>query len=196
MAPQGDSRRSPPVVDLVGLRFRRGDPTAAQEVRQRVRRVLGYRGFRFSREDRQDLEQEVMTQLWQSVNQPGIDVGARFWGFVETVTTRRAIDWLRLRREHVALDERVADDPDPLSRALARERADLARVTLDRLPESCRRLIRLQLGEGRSYREISKILGRSEGALRVEMYRCIRKSRDLLEELCVDRDNTSIGGTT
>jgi RNA polymerase sigma factor (sigma-70 family) len=190
-------KRTTPVVDLIGLRFQRGDPAAAQEIRQRVRRILAYRGYGFSREARRDLEQDVMTQLWQAVHQPRTDLGIRFWGFVETVTARRAIDRLRVRRKHVALDERMAGGPDPLAQTLARERADLARAVLERLPESCRRLIWLQLGEGRNYREISKILGKSDGALRVEMYRCIRKGRELLEELRSSGDEeTSIGGET
>ena len=192
---QDGSERSAPVVDLVGPRFRRGDATAAQEIRQHIRRILTYRGYGFSREARRDLEQDVMTQLWQAVHQPHADLGSRFWGFVETVTVRRAIDRLRVRRERVPLDVRVADEPDPLARTLARERAHLAQAVLERLPENCRRLICLQLGEGRSYREISNVLAKSQGALRVEMYRCIRKARELLEELRnADGDKTSIGG--
>lgn len=195
MTAQDGSEQNVPVVDLIGLRFQKGDVAATQQIRQRVRRILAYRGYGFSRESRRDLEQDVMTQLWQAVHQSHADLCSRFWGFVETVTARRAIDRLRVRREHVALGERMADEPDPLAQTLARERADLAQAVMERLPENCRRLIWLQLGEGRSYRKISNVLGKTEGALRVDMYRCIRKARDLLEELrSADRDKISIGG--
>ena len=45
-----------------------------------------------------------------------------------------------------------------------------------------------------NFKEIAKILGRSEGALRVQMYRCIRNARDiklqfyqLLDQLALSR---------
>lgn len=124
-----------------------------------------------------------MTQVWQAAQDPGTDLTTGFWGFVETVTARRVIDWGRVRREHSPLDPKAAGDSDPLADTLAKERSEMVHATLEKLPEGCRRLIRLHLREGMSYGEISGILSKSEGALRAQMYRCIRRARELLEEL-------------
>lgn len=124
-----------------------------------------------------------MTQLWQAATNPGTDLTLGFWSLVETVTARRAIDWMRLHREHASLDADAADKSNPLADTLARERADLMRAAVEELPEDCRRLIHLHLDEGKTYREIAGILSRSEGALRVQMYRCIRRARELLAGL-------------
>ena len=40
----------------------------------------------------------------------------------------------------------------------------------------------LVVGQDKSYREAAAMLGKSEGALRVQMYRCIREARGLLEK--------------
>ena len=40
----------------------------------------------------------------------------------------------------------------------------------------------LRVAVGRSYRELAGMLGRSEGALRVQMHRCVQRVRDLLAE--------------
>lgn len=176
-------RKDSSTGDSPGLSFRLGETGALQEVRRRVQRILAFRGYRIPREDRRDLEQVVMTQLWQAARDPRTDLTIGFWAFVETVTARRAIDWLRVHREHAALDPRTADRSNPLADTLAKERTELLQMAVANLPEECRRLIELHLGEGKSYREISQLLPRSEGALRVQMYRCLRRARELLAGL-------------
>ena len=94
--------------------LRRGSPETFEALRRRVRKIIGFRGYRMPTEDRKDLEQEVMTQIWQAVNRRGFEAERGLWGFVEVVTARRCIDWLRSRRREVPLDENfvaAADGP-------------------------------------------------------------------------------------
>lgn len=170
----------------VGVEFKSGDPGAAEAVRDRVRRTLRFRAYGLSGEDRQDLEQIVMAQLWEAVASPGFDPAGGFWGFVEVVVARRCIDWLRKRKDETPIDaEEDVLDPSrgPLATALGRERQDLAWAAIARLPESCRQLLRLHLEESRSYAEMARILGVAEGTLRVRMHRCIRKARRIVADL-------------
>lgn len=134
-------------------------------------------------EDRNDLEQEVMTQLWQAVNRAGFSTD-RFWGFVEVLTTRRCIDWLRTRRDTVPLDETFASTtPGPLGAALAQEDTELAHAALAQLAKPCRDLIYLHFAMRKPYKELSGLLGKSEGALRVQLHRCVAEARRILAEL-------------
>lgn len=174
-------------VDSVVRPFAAGDPDAAAEIRARVRRIVAFRGFRIPREDRLDLEQTIMFQIWQAVGRSDFD-GTGFWGFVEIVASRRCIDWFRSRKGEVSLEpelERADTRPGPLRRALSRERAELANAALARLPEPCRELIHLHAGLNKSYKEISGLLGREEGALRVQLHRCIQRANRILSELQV-----------
>jgi RNA polymerase sigma-70 factor (ECF subfamily) len=159
----------------IAKRFAAGDPAATRDVLRRVRRIVRYRGFAIRAADRPDVEQRIVVQLWEGVRRPEFEPGG-FWGFVESVAGRRCIDWLRAQRPVDDLDA-IPDLPDPLpdplKQVLERERGLLARAVLSRLSEPCRELVRLSLGEGRSYREISAIMGTSEGALRVRMHRCL-----------------------
>jgi len=167
----------------VALGFLRGKRAATKRVRQRVRKIVSYRRYGMSREDRHDVEQEVMTQLWLATRQRDAGFEDGFWGFVEVVAIRRCIDWLRTRRHHASLDTTYQATETPLSEALTRERAQLASATLERLDEPCRELIRLRVEERRSYRDIAALLGTSEGALRVRMHRCVDKAGEILGRL-------------
>jgi RNA polymerase sigma factor (sigma-70 family) len=164
--------------------FVSGDAEATRCVRERVERILAFRGYRIPPEDRRDLEQEVMTQLWQAVRQPSFEVGAGFWKFIEIVVVRRCIDWVRTRKQTLPLEVSVLDDrDDPLDDVLARERHELARAALAKLKKPCRDLIYFHSTLMMSYRQISKKVGKSEGALRVQLFRCIQEARTILKEL-------------
>ncbi|HUP22840.1 MAG TPA: sigma-70 family RNA polymerase sigma factor [Thermoanaerobaculia bacterium] len=164
--------------------LRRGDPSAMRLVRERVRRIIGYRRLPIQRHEVEDLEQDVMTQLWRALNRPDFDPGAGIWGFVEVVTSRRCIDWLRSRRTLVPLSESLRDtDRDPLGKTLTLEASRIAADVLAALDEPCRQLIAMRVGQGLSFKELSVSLGRSEGALRVRMYRCVRAAREILAQL-------------
>ncbi|MEW6323627.1 MAG: sigma-70 family RNA polymerase sigma factor [Acidobacteriota bacterium] len=131
-----------------------------------------------------DIQQDVAAQVWQAVRRPGFDFAAGFWGFVEVVTTRRCIDWLRRRRPVDPLDtELPGPTADPLDAAIARERSELAHEALGRLDPACRQLLYLHAVVARSYREIGEIMGKSEGALRVQLHRCVKRAREVLRGL-------------
>jgi len=133
-----------------------------------------------------------MTEVWQAVNRPGFDFVAGFWGFVEVVTSRRCIDWLRAkRREPSPVAKDIRDQGrNPFERVLDGERAKIASQVLQALEPECRKLIAMRLHEGISYKEIARILGKGEGALRVQFYRCIRSARDVVNRMdrgaCLD----------
>lgn len=165
--------------------LRKGEPEAVREVRRRIARIVSYRGLGVAAADRGDLEQEIMIQVWQAANRPGFDVAAGFWGFVEVVTSRRCIDWLRSRRDwsSVDVDDLRSPDHGPFDEAVARDRQALASDILSRLGDECRQLIRLRLGEGVAYARVAEITGKSEGALRVQLHRCIGQARRIANKL-------------
>lgn len=170
-------------AEIVG-RLRLGDHATTDEVRRRVRRIVAFRGYGIPAEDQRDIEQRTMTELWQAVTRSGFEPTG-LWGFVEVVTSRRCIDWRRSCRPEIDLESvREPADPGmgPLGSVLEREKLRRAEAVLAALPPSCRELIRLHAGEGRTYREIAKILGVSETALRVRMHRCIKRAQSMFNE--------------
>ena len=54
---------------------------------------------------------------------------------------------------------------------------------LESLPGTCRELITRRTVEGLSYREIARMKGRSEQGLRNQLYKCLKRARDMFREL-------------
>jgi RNA polymerase sigma-70 factor (ECF subfamily) len=145
---------------------------------------VAHRGLGIPVHERDDLEQEVMADLWQGVNRAGFDFKAGFWGFVEVVASRRCIDWLRSRRGLVPVAESLRDRAKgPYERVLEGERSEIASRVLQSLDPACREIVIMRLHEGLSYGEMARKLGRSEGALRVQMYRCIQRAQHIVDEV-------------
>ena len=181
------------------LQFKEGDSAATKAVRVRVQKILFFKGFGFSEEDKRDLEQVILLDLWQAVTRSQFEPSG-FWGLVEVVSARRCIDALRARKRHVPFaDQATSLDgaSDPLSLILEREQVEIATAILEYLPENCRELIELRIREGKTYADIAKILGRSAGALRVQMHRCIKHTQDIRRDLMagnLSRNPRSGGG--
>lgn len=167
--------------------YRAGKPEDLEIVRQRVRALLAFKGYVIARSDRPDVEQEVLGDLWKAVRKPEFDDAAGFWGLVSKITTRRSIDYMRSRRPFTGLDPLSPNTPargrGPLGSAISRERTELARQAVARLGAACRELLELRIELGKPYREIAGILDKTEGALRMQMVRCIERVRELISEL-------------
>jgi RNA polymerase sigma-70 factor (ECF subfamily) len=161
----------------------RGDAAAEREVRGWVRLFLASRAFAVPAEARRDLEQEVVIEVWRAVRRPEFDAERELGGFVRVVAARRAIDWLRGRPPEDEAKTEIEDAaPGPFEVTASRERRERAARALDLLGPACRELVRLQAGEGWSYRRLAAHYGRTEGALRVQMHRCVDRLRRLLLE--------------
>jgi RNA polymerase sigma-70 factor (ECF subfamily) len=177
--------------EVWGRRLKRGEPAAVHQVRKRVCKIIAFQKLRIPPQDREDLEQEVMTEVWRAVNRDSFDFTAGFWGFVEIVTSRRCIDWLRKKKEHVPLVEGLRDEKEsPLDRIFSGERQTIASSVFQALDPQCREIFVMRFQNGLRYRDISDHLGKSEGAVRVQMHRCVQRAREVLESVdCVKRQD-------
>lgn len=173
--------------------FRDGDSEATRKVERRVVRIVGFRAYSFSAEDRSDIVQTVLAEMWQLVSGEDFQMEL-FWAFVEVVASRRCVDRLRARKPVVGLAaaELVEDpDPSPFERAVERERRDLAEAALSELSPACRELLEAHYRDRLPYAELARRMGKSEVAVRVQAHRCVRKAAEILERLLEMEEKTS-----
>ncbi len=160
------------------------DRQALAQVERLAERVVSGQRFGLTAEDRRDVVQDTLLDLWTAVARPGFDGTRRFEPFVCSVACRRAIDRVRERRRTEPLGESaMASGDGPEARSLRADRLRLGREVLLRLGRACRELIHLHAVEQRTYAEIGRGAGRSEGALRVQMHGCLRQAREILHHL-------------
>src|SRR4051812_32067395 len=131
-----------------------------------------------------DLTQQTFLQLHRARRQFRGDAPVLQWAF--SIAARVRVDELRRRYREPLLDEDGLDAIDearcPPIRdpALNSEVEVSVRAALDDLPPSQRVVVHLNRYEGMTFAEIAKVLGTSEGAVRVRAFRAYERLRERL----------------
>jgi RNA polymerase sigma-70 factor (ECF subfamily) len=135
--------------------------------------------------DALDCYQETFLSAWQYTECQPVDDWA---SFLNSLATRRALDWLRRRyrdrRGVVPIDNRwepSSEAESPLETSSARELMDRVREGMAGLPEKQAEVFWMSCVEGLSHQQISERLEVSAGEVRVLLHRARNHLRDVLD---------------
>ncbi len=134
-----------------------------------------------------ELAREVVQQTFFQLHAARNDFrdGSRLRPWVFTIAMNLVREHYRKagRRKETDLDEaRVPADERERAPIEGRQRVELLRAALARLPESQREVIELHWLEERPFAEVAEIVGSTEGAVRVRAHRAYKRLKELLGE--------------
>ncbi|MBC7887793.1 MAG: sigma-70 family RNA polymerase sigma factor [Ferruginibacter sp.] len=135
--------------------------------------------YRDSDEDREDLFQEIMFQLWQSF--PSFEGKAKITSWMYRVALNTALASFRKKKPDIAYTEHLPDYPEeePNEESVVRQEKLLS--VLKMLDDTEKAIITLYL-EDLSYGEIAAITGISENYAGVKLNRIKTKIQQLLNK--------------
>ncbi len=138
-------------------------------------------------EERDDLVQDMLVQLWRSLPRFAGQCAPATW--IYRVCLNTALTWRRdesRRRQRVIAVETPPDaacaQPAPDARHQQNDRLDALYASIRRLPKAERSLILLHL-DGLAYREIGQITGLNENQVGVSLTRARQKLQLFLKEI-------------
>jgi RNA polymerase sigma-70 factor (ECF subfamily) len=167
--------------ELIG-EIRGGSMTAFERLVGRYERLVYSIAFGFTgdREAALDVSQNVFLRVHSKLSTYD-DTQGSFKSWVARVTMNEGCNWRRRhRRQPVAtLDDQrpAASDPSPEDRVWEREAWQLVNRSLARLRPEHQLAVALRYFEGMPIREISIVLGRSEGVVKSILFRSLQKIR-------------------
>jgi RNA polymerase sigma-70 factor (ECF subfamily) len=142
--------------------------------------MVSEHGYYVPPDEQDDVVQEILIHVYRAVVAPDFEVEHGFDALVRSVAHRRCVDWLRRHRPAEPLKgDAPSSTPNPESEALTREKRQIVARILRSLSDSCLEVLRLRLVEGLSYRAIAERLGRTEGGVRSQMYKCLRRASEI-----------------
>ena len=130
----------------------------------------------------EDLTSEVFVRLLRSLHK-GRGPRTNLPGWLYRVAHNLAMDWFRQGGEAAALpleEEWVADGELPPAVVEKRQVRVQLRAALRQLTTDQQQVVLLRFAEGLKIEEVSRLLDKSEGAVKVLQYRAIRRLRKLL----------------
>jgi RNA polymerase sigma-70 factor (ECF subfamily) len=138
--------------------------------------------FAVSKEDRDDLFQEILISLWEAL--PNFESRAKLSTYTYRIAHRRALNWKRSQRRYQGKLARYEQDFPELKMAQSDPR-DQARLdwlyrAINGLRPVDRTICLLHL-DGISYREMAEIVGLKEENIGVRVHRCKQQLVTLLD---------------
>ena len=142
-----------------------------------------------NRAEAEDVVQETMIKVWNRRDK--WEEIESIEAFCLTICRNIAIDKtkkaenqnLSLADNHEAPDYSYASNPE--EQAVQRDRVALIRRLIDELPEKQRSIMQLRDVEGKSYKEIAKILAISEEQVKVNIFR----ARQTIKQKFIETEN-------
>jgi RNA polymerase sigma factor (sigma-70 family) len=134
--------------------------------------------YRDSKEDREDLFQEIVFQLWKSA--PTYESKAKFSSWMYRIALSTAIAVFRKKKTDIRYMPALPDEQEPLTQP--DEQREQLFQALKKLNDADKALITLYL-EDLSYQEIAEIIGITESNVGVRLNRVKTKIQQLLKNL-------------
>lgn len=131
----------------------------------------------------EDLTSQVFIEALEGLSRYREQGNFSAWLF--TIARRKAIAAHRRRRPTLPLDEAEevpGSAADPLEQVLQDEQLKQMAALFAGLDEDQRELLRLRFSAGLGYAEIGAVLGRSEAAVKMALYRLLRQMSEEWEE--------------
>jgi len=146
--------------------------------------VLAMPRFWTLRDERDDLHQEIMMRVLQSLRRGLFDASRELHTYVQAVARNAALEAQRTRAERrtrlTVVDCLPARTP-ALEESVAL--TQMARAVLDAAPEECRRLIQSYFFRDQSYEEIAATTGWPIGTVKSRLARCLGRAARRLRHL-------------
>jgi RNA polymerase sigma factor (sigma-70 family) len=173
--------RGPGVAELLAA-AQRGEQQAWNGLVDRFGRLVWAvaRSFDLGTADAADLSQTVWLRLVEHVHQ--VKEPERLGSWLATTTRREAVRMLRKRsieipdEDHEEQSDRSEDGPEET--AMAADEHVRLRAALERLPERCRRLLRvIAASDEANYSEVAAALDMPVGSIGPTRSRCLERLR-------------------
>jgi RNA polymerase sigma-70 factor (ECF subfamily) len=169
-------------LEAIVERCRTGDERAWEELVDATADDIFRMAVSFTRHrpEAEDLTQEVFLKLWQNLHRYTTDSSFRAWAF--RVARNLFVDAYRRSRDQRKATwvdpeflELLPGGEDPHTRAVRRQRLELARSALERLPEELAQLILLRDFADWSYEELAEELELPLGTIKSRLNRARRE---------------------
>ena len=132
----------------------------------------------------QDLCQETFIRAWKSLPNFTLDKGGTFQAYIFRIARNLIIDLSRKKKEFSLAEYVEIEVNEDFEGKLDKENEVVKlKKTLAKLEEKDRQIIILRYFEELDHKEVAKIIGINEGALRVRTIRLLKKMKGIFTKL-------------
>lgn len=143
------------------------------------------------REEAEDLTHQVFLSAWQNIGTFS-DQGLPISSWLYRIARNKVIDHYRTRKSLINIErvlEEVMIEDKAEEGAVKKMEMEAVYRALSKLTPDQQEIIVLRFVEELSYQEISKVVGKNQGAIRVLQFRAIRKLKKIMDKEGKEKQN-------
>lgn len=148
--------------------------------------IYRYIYFKVPKDDALDLTESVFLKVWENLRSYRVSEGSTFSSWLYRIAHNAVVDHYRLHKEYAELDTNIPDekkDTDPVTMTERRMGQETLRTAISKLKKSYQQIILLKYINELENHEIARVLGRSEGSLRILKFRALKALKRVLENM-------------
>lgn len=189
MNKKNDSSLSEEQVEQLVIKSQNGDAEAFAKVYDTfVTPIYRYIFYKVKREDVEDLVETLFLKAWENVKRYKKRDKSGFKSWIFRIAHNLVVDHYRVTREHAGLDPRLSDtkkEANPLKLANETLNNDRLQEAIKELKPNYQQVIILKFLNELSNEEISGILKKSEGSVRILQFRALKALKQILSDMGV-----------
>jgi RNA polymerase sigma-70 factor (ECF subfamily) len=179
-------------MELLVMRVQDGDQQSFAKIYDSlIDQVYRYVFYRVKEEDAEDVVENVFLRVWENIRKYRVKEGKSFSAWVFRIAHNLVVDYYRMAKdkEFDELDLNMADDKrihNPINSVENSINNKFLKMALAKLKSPYRDVIIYKFINELSNKEISEILGKNEGGLRVLQFRALAALKKELIDMGAD----------
>jgi RNA polymerase sigma-70 factor, ECF subfamily len=149
--------------------------------------IYRYVYFKVKKDDALDLTENIFLKVWEHLKSYRRSDGrATFSSWVYRIAHNVVVDHYRMEKEYAALDANAADDKrsnDPVKITEQKLGGEVLKKAMSKLKKTYRQIILLKYINELENHEIARIIGKSEGSVRILKFRALKALKEILENM-------------
>lgn len=150
--------------------------------------IYRYVYYKVKNEDVEDIVETLFLKAWENINKYTKRKNTTFRSWIFRIAHNLVVDHYRLTREHASLDPRLSDtkrESNPITVTTQSLNNQHLKKALSKIKKNYQQIILLKYINELSNEEISKILKKSEGSVRILQFRALKSLKQILTEMGV-----------
>jgi len=174
-------------IEELVLKSQKGDQEAFGKVYDLyVTPIYRYIFYKVSDSDVEDLTEILFLKAWENIRKYKKRKKTSFKSWLFRIAHNLVVDHYRLNREHASLDPWISDtkkEADPARLAQDSLNNERLKFAISKLKKGYQQILILKFINDLSNTEISEVLKKSEGSVRILQFRALKALKIQLEEM-------------
>jgi len=172
-------------IEKLVIRSQKGDSEAYAVIYDNfVDQIYRYIFYKVKREEVEDLVENLFLKVWENITKYKKQKKTTFKSWVFRIAHNLVVDHYRMSRTHASLDPRFSDskrESDPLQMVQISLNNEKLKVALEKLKPNYRNILVLKFINELDNTEISKVLKKSEGSVRILQFRALKSLKQVMQ---------------